>query len=416
MPRPPDRRRPRDHHGVVAHLRPPWAAAVTAGPLGAILILAVIGWPGRDYRQGDFFQFYAGGRAVALGADPYDLSWWRDFHLREGSRAATAPPQPPDGPAWTTPYPLWTLIAAVPVALLPFDVAAATWLVLQLACVVAGLALLSRAVLRSAPRRDTVLLLGLAAGFQPAWLLAGNGNITGFLFAAFAASTALAARPTRAGALLGALALKPQSLVVAALAAIAAASPLARRRLVLAGALVVAALVVVSFALRPAWVAGWLRSLTALQRSTGSNATLWTLGRTSGVVELSVIAPVALLAALVVWWRVRRPEPHLAVAAAVPVSIAVAPHGWSYDQLHLLVTVAVGIETLAALSAAGRAAGLVVLAVLVGLVPWAFYLLAFRWGGEGWTALYPVLMFVALAAADRVVRRARPARAPRDAR
>ncbi|MDQ3399883.1 MAG: hypothetical protein M3470_02635, partial [Chloroflexota bacterium] len=45
-----------------------------------------------------------------------------------------------------------------------------------------------RGILATDRRRDGFLLVGLMFGSQPFWLLPGNGNITGYLFAAAAES------------------------------------------------------------------------------------------------------------------------------------------------------------------------------------------------------------------------------------
>ncbi|MBI4571204.1 MAG: DUF2029 domain-containing protein [Chloroflexi bacterium] len=402
LPLPADDGRPSDHHGVVADLRSRTVALAIAAAGILVAILTMTEWPARDYRHGDLFQYWAGAHALLEGADPYDLAWWIDFHARSGSRALTVVPQPAEGPAWTTAYPLWTLVAFVPFALLPFALASALWLVAQMAAVAAGVVALMRTCLRTAPRRDGAVLVGLAVAFQPLWLLPGNGNITGFLFGALVGAMALRARPGWAGALLGALVLKPQSVVVAAVAILCGAKAAARWRMVLGGAVVVSALVALAFVLRPGWVEGWIRMLVALQRSMGSNATLWTLGRATGIAPLSVIAPLAFVLTLLVWSWARRPAPLLLLAAAVPVSVAVAPHGWTYDQLHLLITAAVVVEVLSRAPAEKRAIGLVALAATAVALPWLLYVVAVGRDTEDWSALVPVSMFALVVACDRL--------------
>lgn len=393
MPVPADEGRPSDHHGVVADLRSRWAVIALASAAVLTAVLTIVGWPASEYRHGDLFQYWAGAHALLQGADPYDLKWWIAFHAASGSRALTVVPQPAEGAAWTTAYPLWTLLAFVPFALLPFALACALWLVAQLAAVAAGVVALIRTCLPTAPRRDGVVLVGMALAFQPLWLLPSNGNITGFLFGALVGAVALRSRPVWAGALLGTLALKPQSMLVSGLAVVAGADPRARRRMVVAGVVVVLALVATAFLVRPGWIEGWTRMLVALQRSTGSNATLWTFGRATGVPALSIVAPLALMATLLVWWWVRRPGPLLLLAAAVPVSVAVAPHGWTYDQLHLLITVAAVIELLSRASPARRAAGLAVLATLAVALPWLLYIVAVARNTEDLSALVPASLF-----------------------
>jgi glucan phosphoethanolaminetransferase (alkaline phosphatase superfamily) len=143
----------------------------------------------------------------------------------------------------------------------------------------------------------------------------------------------------------------------------------------------------------------------ALQRSTGSNATLWTIGRAVGVPALSAAALLALVAALLAWaWR-RRPAPLVLIAAAVPVSVAVAPHGWTYDQLHLLVSAAVVLGIVE--RAPWRTLALVILVTVTALLPWWLYLIAVARHSEDWSALVPVAMFALVLACDRAAERGR---------
>ncbi|MBU6422435.1 MAG: DUF2029 domain-containing protein [Chloroflexi bacterium] len=386
--------RPRPVRAAVLILIAFAAAAATAA-------LATIGWPARDYLQGDFFQYWSGSHALLAGSDPYDPSWGARFSAASGSHALLAYPEPAAGPKWTTAYPLWTLIAFIPFALLPFTVASAAWLVAQILAVAVALAALVRTVLRAAPRRDGVILVGVALAFQPLWLLPGNGNVTGFVFAALALALALEARPLLSGGLLGTLAFKPQSVVVAAVAIVIAAVPRARARLMIGASAVAAVLGVVSYLVRPGWFADWIRSVSALQSSTGSNATLWTLGRATGLPALSIVAPAGALMLLVVWARLRRPPALLLVAAAIPVSIGLSPHGWTYDQLHLLITVAIGIEILSDMPDGARTGGVVALAVVAVALPWTLYAYDLAHDSEDWSALVPMFVLAWLLAVDR---------------
>ena len=63
-------------------------------------------------KAADFFQFWAGGRAILGRDDPYDAQTWRQIYEEE------------DRYRWQTdqqvfPYPLWTAYVFVPLAILP---------------------------------------------------------------------------------------------------------------------------------------------------------------------------------------------------------------------------------------------------------------------------------------------------------
>ena len=369
-------------------------AAVTLA-ISIVLVLAAAGWPGRDYRGGDFFQYYAGAAAVASGVSPYDTRWWTEFSARAGSTALHNPPQPASGDAaWTTPYPLYLFVAILPMALLPLDLAAALWLVGQAASVVVGLAFLARQQLTHR-RRDGLLLAAIALGFQPLWVLPGSGNLTGFLFGALAGAVGLTLqrRPLAAGALLAVAATKPQSVVLSAIVLFLATRPPDRPRLLLGVAVAGVPFLLAAFALQPNWVAGWLAAVAALQQTHFSNATGWTIDRivpgTPGAA-----APVAVGAALAVlgwWWWRARPTPAWAIAAAIPVSVFVAPHGWTYEQLYLLISATVVIGAVSEAAPRTRAMVLTVLAVVFGPIPWALYIWDLSRNGEEPSAVVPLL-------------------------
>jgi hypothetical protein len=384
-------------------------AAVALAAILAVALLALVGWPGREYRNGDFFQYYAGAVAVASGASPYDRRWTAEFAARQGSAALHVPPQPASGdPSWTTPYPLYLFIAILPIAFLPLDAAAAAWLVAQALCVVAGLAFVSRP-LRSATRRGGWLIAGIALGFQPLWLLPGNGNITGFLFGAVAGAVGmtLRGRPMAAGAFLAICAVKPQSLVLVAIALLIVTPAGERRRLIGGAALVGLPLLVSAFAFQPGWMSAWIDAAAALQRTRFSNATGWTIDRIAAGIPL-VASPVAVgvaAAALALWWWRLRPAPAWAIAAAIPISVFAAPHGWTYEQLYLLFSATVVIGAIGAMGCAHPARRFLLLgavAVAFGPIPWGLYAWDLMRNGEEASAIVPLVVFAVVVLGQRV--------------
>ena len=369
--------------------RPRWIIGVAVTLLAAG-VLSIWGHPASDYRHSDFFQFWAAPRLLLEGRDPYDASDWASIYAREA-----APPVPTPPPPGRHVYPPWSAVPLLPLGALPFDVAASLWLAAQVAVVALTLRALAR-IFGHAPRERT-LLFGLAAAFQPLWLIVGGGNVTGFLLGLnVLALDAVLAHPRVAGIALAALAVKPHPFVISASALIAIAR--ARVTLVLAAALAAAVLVASTPPFGARLTSEWLTSALDLQGTAGSNATVWTLDRAlPGGRALTVAVALASVVALVVWWRAARPVPAVAFAAAVAISLFVALHGWSYDQILLLIPLA------AILSGVGRATGtrrialLLVTAAVAVLLPWALYALAFTRGGEEWSAVTPLAFFALLA-------------------
>lgn len=376
------------------------AAALLAG---VTIALAAAGRPGADYRHSDWFQFWAAPRLLLEGADPYDPVPWADIYRREA-----APPVAAPVPPYRFIYPPWTAVLLLPQGALPIDVAAAIWLVAQLVAVV--LALRTLLGLVRGERREAVLLFGLAAAFQPLWIMVGGGNMTGFLLGLFVAATAslLGGAPMRAGLPLGLLAVKPHPFAVAGPALLAVAHPRRRASLIASAGATGLALCAITLPFGRGLIGEWLSSALDLQATTGSNATAWTLGRVlPGGPLVGLLCVVAALAALALWWRKRERRATALVAAAVTVSVFVAPHGWGYDQLLLLVPLAVIVGATAVLRGSRRAIALALTALVAGLLPWALYALAFRRESEEWSAATPVLFFALLVLTERWSRQAR---------
>jgi hypothetical protein len=357
--------------------------------VGVALVLTLARQPGSTYRHSDWFQFWAAPRLLLEGADPYDPVVWADIYRREAAPPVASPPPP-----YRSIYPPWTLVLLLPLGALPIDSAAAIWLVAQL--VIVTLSLRTLVALVAAGQRERILLVGFALAFQPLWLMVGGGNLTGFLLGLLVAGTAavLGRRPGLAGSALAMLAVKLHPFTVAGPALLAVASPRDRGKLATAAVATGIVLVAITVPFGPGLTGEWLRSALDLQATTGSNATAWTLGRVlPGGALMGPLCVVASLAALVVWWRSAEHARMTLIAAAVAISVFAAPHGWSYDQLLLLVPLAVIVRATGALSGPRRAIALGLSAFAAGLLPWALYAIAIASGGEAWSAVTPALFF-----------------------
>lgn len=368
----------------------------------AIAVLTSAGWPARSYLNSDFMQYYAGSRALLEDASPYDQAWWNKFHERLGSIVNTGPPHTGDPTTdWTTPYPLWTFVLFLPIAVFPFDMAAPVFAVLQIVLVLMAAAVLARMLLPD-QRGGTPVVLALIVASEPLWVLTAGGNTTGFVAAAFAAATAaiLARRATIAGILLSLLLMKPHLIVLGAIALFIGARPELRRPLAAGAVAGASVLIVPTLVLRPNWVGDWLRAASRLQDTSLSNASGWTIARPftpDFIVPSAIVVILCVLALAMWWWRDRPPLPSL-VAGALPVSVLVAPHAWSYDYILLVPSVVLGVAI--ASGSRARAAGLFGLALVVVLVPWILYIVALRRNGEdlsAWLLVAAEVLLITLA-------------------
>src|SRR6266545_3898734 len=322
----------------------------------ATIALAAIGWPYEYYyRHSDFMSFYLGSRSIIEGIDPYDADAWRAMHVAVGTSGHSLIPN-----RTGYGYPLTTAVLALPFALLPPAVAAASWFVAQIALA---------------------------------------GNVGGFLLAiaAFTAAFLADRRYAAAGAVAGLALLKPHPFLLAAPLVFLLLPDRARWRFLGGAAVVSASVVAISLALRPEWILGWLNSAIRLQAINQDRANAWGPtphdARWLGWILLALFAVVFL-----VWLRWRRPTGPALIAGVLPLSLFAAPYVWSYDHSVLFVTAAVCVAAIAPLADRVRAGRMAIVAAVFVLLPWLLYVLSFRLEGEEpMTALVPVVALAALA-------------------
>ena len=371
-------------------------AAVALGVSAAVAwaALALIGWPAGPYRDNDFASLYVMGRMLLTGGDQYDYPTYVAAHRAIGSRALTI--VLPDVASF---YPLTTAFVTVPFALLPLSLAAPAWFVTQAALSVASLVALAKRVMPATFRRDAFVLVGLVAASQPAWLLAGGGNLGGFILALAATATTLlvAGHPLLAGAAAGALLVtKPQPLLIAMLAVLVVLTRASALRVAASASGVILAAAALSIALRPAWIGEFLGQAgkVAAYASRTRQATVFgLLGPELSWLAWTVV--VAMVVALLLWARTR-PSLPLVAGVSVAVSLFCVPYGWSYDHLSLAITACVILAVAATLGERSRVAILLTLAVAFVFIPWALYAIALSRGGESLSALVPLEMLVLL--------------------
>ena len=359
--------------------------AYVAGVIAGIAFLAAAGaFAAQDRhvaaRDSDFAGVWAGARATADGHDPYDPLTWRSVAAVYGTQA-------PDTAVYG--YPRWVTIALVPLALLPFELAATCWLVGGIALSVVAVRALLRALLPGAPLPHA-LIGGLLFVSQPGYQTVVNGQWTYVLLAA-AVATLLQLRAGRprvaAAAALGWLA-KPQLFIGYALGGARRDRRFARWAAILAAAVVGA-----SFVGAAGWAAAW-SAYVAPQRI-AQPATIYAaatdvFGRPAGLIVATLIVAIGIAVCL------RQPARSDASLALWSIfSLAAAPYAWSYDLLLLIPGVVAAAGVVARRDARRAAIMIEVFAVVFVLATPGLYYLALLRGRETFSAVLPLAAFIA---------------------
>jgi len=179
------------------------ATAANLGTAAFLLFLALSAQGANDYSGRplgtDFSSFYAAGRLIGLGANPYDPA---ALHGMQQALFGAATPY------YAFAYPPFFLLLAWPLAQLPYLPALAVWQLSSFALYLWAMIRLKRRFAPAIP--DRLFYLG-AAGFTAVFVNVThgqNGFLTAALFAAAIAS--LGVRPWMAGLCFGLAAYKPQ--------------------------------------------------------------------------------------------------------------------------------------------------------------------------------------------------------------
>jgi hypothetical protein len=335
----------------------------------------------------DFSGLWAGPRAVLAGVSPWDPSSYPAARIAFDTQRDDAS---------VLNYMPWTVIALLPLGLLPLETAAWIWMGLSMICSAVALRALLREFLPGRAVAHGALGLALFVG-QPGFHTIVLGQWALLLMSAVAAIVLAvrAGHARRAGVAALALLAKPQLFVWTALGlAIPALSDARYRRFVMFAAALAVALVVSAWVAYPEWFGAWIADIPA--RRTGRSAVLLSaFGQLLGVPG-RVLAIALIAAGLAVASRfVPGSDPWLAIWLAL--STAGAIYGWSYDQVLLFVPLVIAAGVLAA---AGRELAARRLAIggalTLLLVSPAFYAFGVWRHDETFSVAVPVAFFVAI--------------------
>lgn len=240
------------------------------------LALTISGWPALRYVHQDFIGFWAAGRILLAGGNPYDPAQFKAMHDLVGSTGLEIVPS-----GWGFGYPLATAIATLPFAVLPVPFSAPLWLLSQLVVALGAVGLLTRTVAPSANWPAKVLLFFILIS-HPVQILAQDGDMGGFLLASVAGGVTLVLRGHHlaGGALLGLLVVKPHPFlwfIPILMATLIVRRPPDAVRLAIGGMTTTASLLAASFAFRPNWVNEWLATVGGIQALNRPRPNAWGL-------------------------------------------------------------------------------------------------------------------------------------------
>jgi len=330
----------------------------------------------------DFSGFWAGGRALVLGADPYDPTTWTATVARMGT-------QPPDTPVYG--YPMWVALAFVPLALFPLEVAGWLWTLTTFALAIVAVRALLRSYLPDLPLANGVAGLTITMS-TPAYHTFVLGQ-WGFALVAASAGAILAFRRglDRRGVICAlAFLAKPQLFVAAAVGLLTTVRAAINWFVLVAFVLIASALV------RPGWWVGWLAIVP--ERRFSLPATIYSLLSEAAGPAGAFVAVLLAIAGVALAARFRRGTDG-ARAVWLALSSAIAPYEWAYDHLLLLVPIIVAGGVIARGGSPSVASRLVLVgsAILLLISP-LFYAIAISRHRETWSAVIPVVVFVLLVA------------------
>ncbi|HTJ60361.1 MAG TPA: glycosyltransferase family 87 protein [Candidatus Saccharimonadales bacterium] len=368
-----------------------------SGAALAVVGFTIWGWPASKYLHGDYIQYWLASRALLDGWDPYDPVVWRAMHETVvGSDFFIVP-----GAGFS--YPLTTAVAALPFATVGVAQSAPLWFVAQTGSAIAGLVMLQRRSAHGRPGRKVALLLGLGALIQPVFLLAGEGNIARFLVGilSFGLALLVSGSALAGGVVLGALIVKPQLFIVFGPAVLLFVAPSSRLRVVGGVVATVATLLLISVVLRPNWIQAWVAQSIHVQGLYG-RVNLW---GDLGAGWVAWVIATATVMALLAWWLVRRPPFLTAAAAALALSLYVAPYANDYDAAVLLVCLGAYLAAIDGLPGRTRALLVVLFVATSSAVSWPVWL---GFVPNGWQSELPApAACLLLVLADTVARRGR---------
>jgi len=361
------------------------------------------------FRSGDFFQFWAAGRAILQGDDPYDPLSWRDIYQQQGHWR------------WQTDqrvflYPLWTAFPFVPFALLPVSTATLLWTLTSQALLLLTVAMWVKALDWIEPAAWLLLIMVSTVAFEPVSLTILFGHLGIVLLCLITGTLYLAnrGRYAQAGVLVALTLIKPQLFLLVYPVLIVTMILYRRWGFLISFSATVAALFLSSWLLVPNWIEAWLEHLarSATVRLSIS-PTIW--GATHSVamalhrqdlwLTMAIAALAVLLGVLAYALHAHRQTPARAgtlepsLSLSLIASLLIAPYVLSYDFVLLLLPISTCLWIAQRLAKQMRRVIVISVVGCAIILPWALLAVSTRTGQETTNVVVPLSLFVILLAA-----------------
>lgn len=355
-----------------------------------LFIAGLNGW----YEERDFHCFWAAGRIVASGGDPYDAEEYVPAILTIPPSQAKALERCGQRLA----YPPWTGMALAPFGALPLPAAAT--LLASLAVMAAVLGINWTWQLAGLRRFSLPLVAVLVVATEPFARNFSEGQFAtfGFALTAGAALSLWSNKDGAGGISTAALSVKPHTAVGFAAVVLGFAIFRRRWRFVGASGAVALGLAGLSQLLRPGWIVEFVSRATELSGSIGDRATIWNLAGSS---TLAVVVIALLLAVVVALIRPRGADDAEFLALAVSFGLVVAPYAWDHDYIVLAIPWSMIIARARPLRPLLRHALTVSTIFVAAPLPWVLAAVAPLRGSESLLVLVPMITAVLLAVAVR---------------
>lgn len=279
----------------------------------------------------DFMSLWTGGKTIALGTNPYDVTVWRSLRAAHGSQMLTDT---------VAPFPMWTFVFFVPFSYLSTQAAGAVWMTISEFALIVGIVTLAR-VLGWQDRTPWILLLGTIL-FRPVFPAISNGQLVPVLLALLIAAYLLYQRghPFASGFVLAFQVLKP-NLALFLLLTIGWCFLVRRDWRALAGLIAGGLfLLLISLIPQPGWLFDYLKNAEKT-RSTRGMPTVWgltyvSLGADVWPASAIVTGFLFYLILLTLIWRDRGRDWLFSLSLSVIAATFLTPYAWTYEQVILL--------------------------------------------------------------------------------